>query len=200
MIRITFVYVCLSLTALIGVSSLNADQEEKKPTRAEQAAGETDAVKLKAGTWKDVEALVKQHKGRIVVVDIWSTSCAPCMSEFPRLVEMHNAHKEKENVVCISFNVDYVGIKNKSADFYRPRVEEFLKKQNAAFTNYLSTVESDKIFESLELSSIPAVYVFNKEGQLAKRFDDSLLKDGEEEAFTYEKDINPFVKAMLEAK
>jgi thiol-disulfide isomerase/thioredoxin len=198
MIRTPLVYCCLIVSAVTGVSSLDADQTEKKPATSEQTAGETDAVTLKAGTWKDVEALVKLNKGKIVVVDIWSTSCAPCMSEFPRLVEMHNAHKE--NVVCISFNVDYVGIKNKSADFYRPRVEVFLKKQKAIFTNYLCTIESDKVFESLELSSIPAVYVFDKDGKLAKRFDDSLFEDGEEEAFTYEKDINPFVKEMLKVK
>jgi thiol-disulfide isomerase/thioredoxin len=191
-------WISLGLAAVIGVSSLEASQAEKKPVASEPAAGQANAVKLRAGTWKDVEALVKQQKGKIVVVDIWSTSCLPCMSEFPRLVEMHNAHKDK--VVCISFNVDYVGIKNKPADFYRPRVEEFLKKQKAEFTNYLCTMESDKVFQSLELSSIPAVYVFDREGKLSKRFDDSLFEDGEEEAFTYEKDINPFVSAMLDAE
>lgn len=170
-------------------------KSDDKPAAAESPKGESSEVTLKGGTWEDVAALVKQHKGKIVVVDIWSTSCLPCMTEFPHLVEMHEAHNEK--IVCVSFNVDYVGIKKKPVDFYRPRVEEFLKKQKAVFANYLCTTESDKVFQALELSSIPAVYVFDKEGKLAKRFDDSLLEDGEEEAFTYEKDINPFVKAML---
>ena len=133
-----------------------------------------------------------------MIVDIWSTSCLPCMTEFPHLVKIHEAHADK--VVCISFNVDYVGIKNKPAEFYRPRVEAFLKKEKAAFTNILCSVESDKVFEALELSSIPAVYVYNIEGTMAKRFDDSLFEDGEEEAFTYEKDVNPFIETLLKAK
>ena len=153
-------------------------------------------ITLKAGTWKDVESLVKANKGKVVIVDVWSTSCLPCMTEFPNLVKIHNAHKEQ--IVCISFNVDYFGIKNKGADYYRPRVEEFLKKENASFTNILCTTESDKVFEALELSSIPAVYVYDAEGKLAQRFDDSMLDDGEEEAFTYEKDINPFLKSLLQ--
>lgn len=169
-----------------------ADEQSGKPA----ASSASTAVHLTAGTWKDVETLVTQHKGKVVIVDIWSTSCLPCMTEFPKLVELQKAHGEK--VVCISFNVDYVGIKNKSADHYRPRVEEFLKKQKATFTNFLCTTESDKVFEDLELSSIPAVYVYDIEGKLSKRFDDSLLEDGEEEAFTYEKDINPFIKSLLE--
>jgi len=176
----------------MALTPLLAD-DKKSP--AENTATASSEVMLTAGTWNDVETLVKSHKGKIVVIDIWSTSCLPCMTEFPNLVKIHDAHKDQ--IVCISFNVDYVGIKNKGADYYRPRVEEFLKKENAAFTNFLCTSESDKVFQTLELSSIPAVYVYDAQGKLAQRFDDSMLEDGEEEAFTYEKDINPLLKKLL---
>ncbi len=155
-------------------------------------------VKLTAGTWKDVEELVARNMGKIVVVDIWSTSCLPCMTEFPRLVEMHNTHHE--HVVCISFNVDYVGIKAKPATVYEKKVHEFLQKHKATCTNILSTTPSDAVFQSLELSSIPAAYVYGRDGKLLKRFDDSLLVDGKEEAFTYKDDINPFVEKLLQDK
>lgn len=155
-------------------------------------------VELTAGTWKDVETLVAKHRGRIVVVDVWSTSCAPCMEEFPGLVKLHEEHGR--DVICISFNVDYVGIPNKPAEFYRPRVETFLKKQKATFANLLSTQDSDAFFAARELSSIPAVYVYGRDGQLAKRFDESLLQEGKEEAFTYAADITPFVKKLLQEK
>ena len=153
-------------------------------------------VKLTAGTWKDVEALVAKSAGKIVVVDVWSTSCLPCMTEFPHLVEMHQKHGEK--VICISFNVDYVGIKSRPVGTYEKKVAEFLQKHKATCTNILSNMPSDEIFQSLELSSIPAAYVYGTDGKLLKRFDDSLLVDGKEEAFTYQDDINPFVKKLLE--
>lgn len=165
---------------------------DEKPA-AQPATAAT--VELQPGTWKDITTLVAKNKGKIVVVDVWSTSCAPCMQEFPGLVRLQQAHPEK--VVCISFNVDYVGIKNKPADFYRPKVEAFLKKQQAQFVNILCTEESDKFFADQELSSIPAVYVYGTDGKLAKRFDESLLQEGREEAFTYEADIVPFVKQQL---
>ena len=151
-------------------------------------------VKLTAGTWKDVEALVAKSAGKIVVVDVWSTSCLPCMTEFPHLVEMHQKHGEK--VICISFNVDYVGIKSKPVATYEKKVAEFLQKHKATCTNILSNMPSDEIFQSLELSSIPAAYVYGTDGKLLKRFDDSLLVDGKEEAFTYQDDINPFVEKL----
>ena len=152
-------------------------------------------VKLTAGTWKDVEALVAKNPGRIVVVDVWSMSCLPCMTEFPHLVEMHRKHGAK--VICISFNVDYVGIKSRPAASYEKKVEVFLQKHKATCTNILSTMPSDEVFQSLELSSIPAAYVYGTDGKLLKRFDDSLLVDGKDEAFTYKDDINPFVEKLL---
>ena len=177
---------------LIGLcSSADELQAEEKAAESEKAN-----ITLTAGTWDNVLEQVKANKGRIVVVDIWSTSCLPCMTEFPNLVELQKTHGDK--IACISFNVDYVGIRSKPAEFYRERVATFLTKQEATFSNILCTVESDKVFEKLELSSIPAVYVFNAEGKEVKRFDDSLLEDGEEEAFTYKADINPFVKSLVD--
>lgn len=162
---------------------------------ADEKSATPSAVSLTAGTWKDVEALIAKNSGKVIVVDLWSTACLPCMTEFPNLVALQNAHPEK--LVCISFNLDYAGIKSKGPDYYRPKVEDFLKKQKAGFSNFLSTDAADKVFEDLELTSIPAVYVYGKDGKLAKRFDDSLLEEGKEEAFTYKNDINPFVEKLL---
>lgn len=162
---------------------------------ADEKASTDAAVTLTDGTWQDVEAMVAKHPGKVVVVDLWSTACLPCMTEFPNLVALQKAHADK--IVCISFNLDYAGIKNKGPDYYRPKVETFLRKNKANFTNFLCTASADKVFEDLELSSIPAVYVFDKDGKLAKRFDDSLLEEGKEEAFTYKHDINPFVEKLL---
>jgi thiol-disulfide isomerase/thioredoxin len=182
---------CSAVLLSCGLTVSVVAGDEKPAAQPATAA----SVELQPGTWKDITTLVAKNKGKIVVVDVWSTSCAPCMQEFPGLVRLQQAHPEK--VVCISFNVDYVGIKNKPADFYRPKVEAFLKKQQAQFVNILCTEESDKFFADQELSSIPAVYVYGTDGKLAKRFDESLLQEGREEAFTYEADIVPFVKQQL---
>ncbi len=182
---------CCSVALICTFGSAEFLQAEETAAASEKAN-----ITLTAGTWDDVLEQVKANKGRIVVVDIWSTSCLPCMTEFPNLVELQKTHGDK--IACISFNVDYVGIKSKPAEFYRERVQAFLTKQKAAFPNILCTVESDKVFEKLELSSIPAVYVFDAEGKEVKRFDDSMLQDGEEEAFTYKADINPFVTSLVD--
>ena len=68
-------------------------------------------IEVKEGDWKAVQEYVAEQKGKIVVVDIWSTACLPCMREFPNLVSLQQ--KYGKEMVCVSLNVDYVGIKTK---------------------------------------------------------------------------------------
>ena len=150
-------------------------------------------VTLDIKNWDETLELVAQHKRKVVVLDLWSTSCEPCMVEFPHLVELHKQHGDK--LVCLSASCDYVGIKSKPPETYRARVLEFLTKQNATFPNVLLNVESDALFEKIELASIPAVFVFGPDGKIAKRFDNDNAKPGED--FTYAKDIVPFVETLL---
>lgn len=186
----------LAILALIaGVCAASDGDRKTVETVAVSVSASSAEVTLTAGSWADVKKLAAEHLDKIVIVDIWSTSCLPCMEEFPHLVELQKQHPEK--ILCISLNVDYAGIKTKPPETYRPRVEKFLKKQEAAFPNFLCTTDAETLFGELKLTSIPAVYVFEKGGQLAKRFDSSLLSDGEEEAFTYQEDIVPFVDKLL---
>lgn len=151
------------------------------------------SVTLEIKNWDETLALVAEHKGKIVVLDVWSTSCDPCMVEFPHLVELHKQHGGK--LVCMSASCDYAGIKSKPPESYRDHVLEFLTKQKATFQNVLLNVESDVLFEKIELASIPAVYIFGADGKVAKRFDNDNAKPGED--FTYTKDIVPFVEKLL---
>ena len=187
-----------AFTVLLAYSSATGCATADDTTAAEVSKVADSNVRLTAGTWKDVETLVAANQGKLVVVDIWSTSCLPCISEFPHLVEMHKTHGDK--VVCVSFNVDYIGIKSRTVAAYEKKVTEFLQKQEATCTNFLSAMPSDEVFQLLELSSIPAVYVYGTDGKLLKRFDDSLFVDGKEDAFTYKDDINPFVEELLTSK
>jgi thiol-disulfide isomerase/thioredoxin len=179
--------------AIILTGGVPCDADDQSGT--DDAAVAAGDVKLTAGDWSDVKAMIRKHHGKIVVVDVWSTSCLPCMKEFPHLIELQKHHRE--NVVCVSLNVDYVGIRSRPAEHYRPRVEAFLKKSKSAIPNVLCTKAADELFQELDLTSIPAVYVFGRDGKQAKRFDSSLLEDGKEEAFTYKDDIKPFVEKLL---
>lgn len=150
-------------------------------------------VKLQILDWPATQKLIASKKGKIVVVDAWSTSCIPCIKEFPNLVALHKKHKS--DIVCVSLNLDYIGLKTKPPEFYQERVLKFLTKQEATFDNVLCSEESEQMFEKLGIPSIPAVFVYGRDGKLAKTFDNSDAAT-EDEGFTYQ-DVTKLVEELL---
>jgi thiol-disulfide isomerase/thioredoxin len=167
---------------------------EPASNNEEPADAASSKVTLDIKNWDETLELVAQHTGKIVVLDLWSTACDPCLAEFPNLVALHKKHS-RDKLVCMSASCDYAGIKNKPPESYRDTVLEFLTRQQATFQNVLLNVDTDTLFEKIDLGSIPAVYVFGADGQVAKRFDNDNAKAGEE--FTYAKDVIPFVEKLL---
>jgi thiol-disulfide isomerase/thioredoxin len=186
---------CLCLLAVVGACSIAADEKSAKDGAKSDTA--KSKVSLKIVDWEETLKLVAAHKGKIVVLDAWSTSCPPCMKEFPNLVKLHQKYGGKQ-VVCMSLSCDYAGIKNKPPEYYRKRVENFLDGKQADFQNLLSSVPSEELFDKMGISSIPAVYVFGPDGKLAKRFDNEQAK-AEEDNFTYV-DINKLVEELVAKK
>ena len=139
------------------------------------------------------QELLAAKKGKVVVVDAWSTSCPPCMKEFPNLVALHKKHNP-EDLACISLSFDYEGIG--SPEQTKPKVLDFLKSQGATFDNVLSQDESDVLYRKLELASVPAVFVYDRDGKLVKRFDNEKAAS-EAEAFTYQQ-VDELVEQLLQ--
>lgn len=183
-------FLCLAAISIGAVGSA-----DKRATAEETSPAGAEAVSVKAATWKQVKDFVGQQKGKVVVVDLWSTSCLPCMREFPHLVALQNHYRDQ--LVCVSFNLDYAGIKSKPPEYYQPRVEKFLTSRKAKLHNFISTEEAVEVFDQVGINSIPAVLVYGADGQLAKQFDETMLKDGRDDAFTYKADIIPFVQKLL---
>ncbi|HEY5314340.1 MAG TPA: TlpA disulfide reductase family protein [Pirellulales bacterium] len=145
-------------------------------TGSHHADGPPKSVELQIKDFKGIMDTVASHRGKVVVMDAWSTQCAPCMQEFPKLVALH--HKYPERVACISLSMDYEGL-GKPED-QRAKVLEFLRSQDATFDNLLSSEPSDDLYAKFKLPSIPAVFVYDQKGQLAQRFDSTHGK------FTYQ--------------
>ncbi len=190
----------LSLAVASGVVPAAGDEKPvgKKAVAAKEP-GEKPKVKvsLEVASWDQTQKLVAAHKGKIVVLDAWSTSCQPCMKEFPNLVKLHARFGDK-GVACMSLSCDYQGIKNKPPEYYRERVLKFLEKQGAGFQNLLASDPAEELYEKMELASIPAVFVYGRDGKLVKRFDNEQAKT-EEDNITYA-DVNQLVEELLKAK
>jgi thiol-disulfide isomerase/thioredoxin len=177
-----------------GVPAAIVDNSEKiqAPEGASKAAADDAQVKLQMLDWDGFQRLLARHRGKVIVLDCWSTSCEPCIREFPNLVALDEKHS-RDDLACVSLSFDYEGI-GRPEDQHSP-VLAFLQKQRATFDNVLSRVESDELYAKMEIPSIPAVFVYDRDGRLHRRFDNRhASRDGG--PFTYEQ-VSAVVEELL---
>ena len=139
-------------------------------------------------------AEVERQRGKVVVLDCWSTSCPPCIKEFPGLVKLAAAHGDR--VQCLSLCFDYDGI-GEPEDLLPP-VRGFLEKVGAGrIINLLSSEEADSLSQKLDIVSVPAIFIWKPDGSLAIRYDDDMAARDLGRPFTYE-DVERTVAELLQ--
>jgi thiol-disulfide isomerase/thioredoxin len=165
--RILYIACLIAVPLLAGCTGTSRTNSPVSTESAEQSNG-LEEVKLQILDWEGLQHLLASHRGKVVVLDCWSTSCEPCIREFPNLVALQKKFG-RERLACISLSFDYEGLGKPEEQ--REPVLAFLRQQKADFDNVLSSVESDVLTAKLEIPSIPAVFVYDQTGELHRRFD-----------------------------
>ena len=140
----------------------------------------TPKLDIQVTDWKGVQKLVQQNKKKVVVLNIWTTTCGMCIEEFPKFVELQKSIGSKK-LTCIAVNCDYDGIEAKPPKYYEPDVRKFLTKQRANFTHVMLNRAFIDFLEDVDLATTPAFYVYSAGGKLAKRFDNDDVEKIEDE-------------------
>ena len=167
------------------------EQNSTEQNSVESAALASD-VQLDVLDWEATRALVNQHPGKVVIMDLWATYCPPCMEEFPNLVNLHRQHGDR--LACISVSADYDGTEDRPVEAVREKVMKFLVKQNATFQNVLLSTDAETLFtKKLKQQSLPIVLVFDQQGKLQGEFPDPENPD----EFNYQEDVIPLVEKLL---
>jgi thiol-disulfide isomerase/thioredoxin len=167
--------VCGLFVGMIGCHK--SDSATNSPAGAAQSvgtlAGQNHAVELKIRDYAGLQQLIAEKRGKVVVVDAWSTSCPPCVKSFPDLVALHQKIGP-ERLACISLSLDYDG--SSSLDRVAPMVVAFLKNRQATFDNVLASEEIFTMLRKLGASSPPAVFVYDRTGKLREKFTEASSK------------------------
>ena len=97
---------------------------------------------------------LSQWKGRVVLVNLWATWCAPCRKEMPALAQLQTKLGSKDfEVVAIS--IDRKGVEASSA---------FLKETGAEALK-LYVEPSSKILNDLQALGLPATVLIDRQGR-----------------------------------
>jgi thiol-disulfide isomerase/thioredoxin len=114
-------------------------------------------------------------KGKLVVLDVWATWCAPCRQEFPRLDRLQAAMGGADFTV-LALSVDLGG---------RAPVDKFYGEMKiTALDEYLDP--SGDSAKALGLRGLPTTLILDRQGQEVARVEGAAAWDG------------PEVKALLQ--
>ena len=132
------------------------------------AASPEDGVGLQIIRYDDLADRIQNLAGRVVVVDFWADYCEPCKREFPKLVELHRNYA-REGLAAVSVSVD-----DPTDDEARDRAKKFLIARKAEFSNYLLNEKPAVWQAKLKIDGPPCVFVFNRKGELLKKYHDDV--------------------------
>lgn len=117
------------------------------------------------------EVDLAKMKGKVVLVDFWSTGCVPCVAELPRVKASLEKYQQK--------GFEVVGI---SCDTDKGKLERFLKEKGVAWPQYFDgqQQERNKFAKGFGIDGIPHMFFVDKKGCL--RYDNVRAK-GDEAVF-----------------
>ena len=104
---------------------------------------------------------------KYILIDFWYSSCSPCISEVPKLNELHSLLKDSENIIFISINSDFPTTRKDST-----YVTAAAKNINIKFPVVFDNKQSD-FTKQFNVSGYPSKFIINDQGQIIAKEDGS---------------------------
>ncbi|REJ69461.1 MAG: TlpA family protein disulfide reductase [Planctomycetota bacterium] len=118
------------------------------------------AIELTTGGMAELQQIVDDSQGKVVLVDFWATWCSPCRKQFPHTVELHEQYAD-DGLVVVSVSMD-----DSEDPEIREQVLGFLTKMGAGFSNLISRHgDSQQAFEEFDISALPHYVLFDRDGK-----------------------------------
>ena len=116
-------------------------------------AGTAGAAGLETMTYPDLQKLVAESKGKVVVINFFASWCPPCREEVPGLINIRKSYGE-DKLVLIGASVD--------------EDEQALKKyMGEAEFNYPIMRSGADLTRAAGVRGIPHMLIFDAKGELA---------------------------------
>ncbi len=106
---------------------------------------------------------LSNQKGKVVVLDFWSSGCGICFKKFPELENLHIRYSGNNNVNVFAVNLL---IRKDNLDSIIHRAGNFNYSFNHLFTSYESAKEVRKL---LKINGVPTLIIIDKKGDIIYR-------------------------------
>lgn len=172
MILIISIFIIISIaTAAVAIYGLNNTVENQKPknTQINETQNNNNTQDTNQETHDFVfinmdnnEEKLSDHRGKIVILDLWATWCGPCKNQMFELIKTYN-HYTHEDLEILSINIDKREDTNDIISFQN------LFKENGYPLNWTFGMEKNENLEKyMPDGGIPTICVFDKDGNLVE--------------------------------
>lgn len=83
-----------------------------------------DSTEVKSIDQNELNSIIENREGKLLLINIWATWCVPCREEFPDLVELSQHYQNELDVIAIS--VDFT-------EDIQTKIKPFLKRIKSNF-------------------------------------------------------------------
>jgi peroxiredoxin len=105
---------------------------------------------------------LREHRGKVVVVNVWATWCLPCRAEMPGFVDLHEAFGDDVQFVGLSVDREGTGV-----------VRSFVEEQGVPFPQIVSPRLAARHFPG---EVVPRTYLIGKDGRIRYKHSGVILK------------------------
>lgn len=126
-------------TRVFGCSTKWSDKRDDSRKSLEK--WDAEPVTLETLDEAGAQQLAKNDSGKLLLVNVWSSTCGPCLNELPEFVTMNRMYRKRD------FRMVTISIDEPEA---RSTALRLLKERNVAATNYLSILNKDKFADLLD--------------------------------------------------
>lgn len=121
---------------------------------------------------------LSDFKGKIVVIDFWTTWCSWCKETTQELEKLYNNYKDRDVV--------FLGISMDSGSNAEKKVRNFAQKYDLT---YLMLIDDGSASKSYKVNKIPTTYILDREHIIKQIYPGYLPSLGDRIAETIEKSL-----------
>lgn len=157
-------YLLVMLSFLLILTVLGCNKKDESAGQAQNASAKVNIQSMEVLNVEDYKLMMKEHQGKIVLVNFFGSWCPPCKAETPDFVEVYEKYKDKNNFVIVGIAVDDD----------QSKAVEFVNTYGVTYPVY----QADRsLLSYFAISPIPTSYVFDKSGNLLDSMVGYMSKD-----------------------
>ena len=122
-----------------------------------------DSSKIEVVTDKELQKIISGRNNKVLFLNVWATWCAPCIEEFPAIVELNKRNKNNLEIIALSVDLP---------SEIESRVAPFIKKQGASFKIIVADEKSSNdminMLDTTWSGAVPVTFIFDKNGKKQK--------------------------------